>query len=95
MPFVLFSYSFSQYSYSSPHSAYMLIIPAIIRPFSRSAAPATATLNGHTGTVRVVKFRPFDRGGGGDHHSTAVPYIMASAGAGDCAVRVWDVQAGE
>ena len=53
------------------------------RPFSQSPE-VTVTLSGHNGTVRALKFR---RGTGGDA-------VLASVGAGDCAVRLWDVRGG-
>jgi WD40 repeat protein len=40
-----------------------------------------STLKGHNGTVRSVKFSPH-------------PAILASGGAGDCKMRVWDVNQG-
>ena len=39
------------------------------------------TLKGHNGTIRTVKFSPH-------------PALLASGGAGDCRMRVWDVNQG-
>jgi WD40 repeat protein len=41
-------------------------------------------MRGHTGTVRVLKFRNGDVG----------PVLAASAGGGDCQPRLWDVSTG-
>ena len=46
-------------------------------------------LKGHTGTVRVVSFSPTSRSGGGSSLQ-----LLASAGAGDCKPRLWDVNTG-
>lgn len=43
------------------------------------------SLSGHNGTVRAVKFSRVDTARGG---------VLASVGAGDCAVRIWDISAG-
>ncbi|CAE7522553.1 wds [Symbiodinium microadriaticum] len=45
----------------------------------------SSTLKAHTGTIRSVKFNPFE---GGDCNS------LVSGGAGDCRLRLWDVQQG-
>ena len=56
------------------------------RPLS-SSPEVTTILSGHNGTVRSVKFRRSD----GPKQSEI---LLASVGAGDCAVRVWDVSSG-
>jgi WD40 repeat protein len=57
----------------------------ICRPFNTDRdAMVGAALKGHSGTVRVLKFRPSGA-------SSAAP-LLASAGAGDCRPRLWDVQ---
>jgi WD40 repeat protein len=45
----------------------------------------SSTLKGHSGTIRAVKFNNCE---GGDACS------LASGGAGDCRLRLWDVQSG-
>lgn len=55
-------------------------------PFSRGQTPSgpfsvRTTLKGHNGTIRTVKFSPH-------------PALLASGGAGDCRMRVWDVNQG-
>lgn len=54
------------------------------RPFSRIPSPSSSLL-GHNGTIRVIKFQ-----GQVGRNQT----VLASAGAGDCAVRLWDINSG-
>lgn len=43
-------------------------------------------MKGHNGTIRVVRFQP--------HEMISTSALLASAGAGDCVPRIWDVNGG-
>ena len=56
-----------------------------------SSGEVSEALKGHTGTIRVARFLLADNAAGSDGETA----YLASAGAGDCLTRLWDVRQGQ